>query len=125
MGLTYTGPLKAPALYYSLSDTSGEAVAVNLEIPATFHLFQNYPNPFNQSTTISFRMEKQGHVLLQIYNMAGRHVLTLLDETLPSGEKSVIWTGLDGRKRHVGSGMYICRLKIYEQSQTRKLILLK
>jgi len=124
-GTVHTGPLEAPASYYSLSDTSGQSVAVNLEIPETFHLFQNYPNPFNYSTIISFRMEKGDRVLLQLFNLSGQHVKTLLDERMNSGKNSIIWNGLDERGRSVGSGMYICRLRIYGQSQTRKLILLK
>ncbi|MBW6515511.1 MAG: T9SS type A sorting domain-containing protein [Candidatus Cloacimonetes bacterium] len=96
-------------------------VAVN---PAQM-LRQNYPNPFNPSTTISFNLPSASRVNLEIYNVKGQLVKTLLDDNRPAGEHSVVWNGTDNNSRSVGSGVYFYRLTTDNDSEMRKMLLVK
>ncbi|MCB0278675.1 MAG: T9SS type A sorting domain-containing protein, partial [Calditrichaeota bacterium] len=94
-----------------------------------FKLLQNYPNPFNPSTTISFDVPYQSRVTIQIYNILGQLVKTLVDNRLYDAGKSykIIWDGTNNASRKAASGMYIYRF-INEESNTiqiKKMILLK
>jgi hypothetical protein len=103
-------------------------------------LFGNYPNPFNPSTTISFNVgaistssEKDGHgdmsattpVKIDIFNIRGQHVRTLVDGILSPGEHSVVWNGTDDYGREAGSGIYFYRMRTDSFSETKKMILMK
>jgi endo-1,4-beta-D-glucanase Y len=88
--------------------------------PEQFSLEQNYPNPFNPSSTISFAIPKQAQVRLEIFNVLGRLIATLLNEEKAPGRYSVIWEA--GR---VTSGVYFYRIRAGDYVQTRKAILLK
>ena len=83
-------------------------------------LLANYPNPFNSSTTIRYTMPTAGLVTLDIYDILGRKVQTLLDNNQQAGEYRVIWNA-DG----VGSGVYFYRLTTGSNSISRPMILLK
>ena len=86
-----------------------------------FYLAANYPNPFNPSTTIPFEIPGTGHVVLQILDLNGRVVKTLLDQKLVAGRHKIKWTA----NNNIASGIYFCRLKFGSQNLTRKVILLK
>jgi len=90
-----------------------------------FQLYPNYPNPFNSSTAIAFQIPVQAKVLLDICDMLGRPVQTLLNEDRPAGLYAILWHGDNGSGRPMDSGVYICRLKYGELFQTKKLLLLK
>ncbi len=103
-----------------------QAVPVPGELPvARVELGQNYPNPFNPSTTIAFSLPQSGHVKLQVFDLRGRLVRTLLDETRPQGRQAVDWDGRDQRGSGVASGMYFYRLDAGKQTQQRRMMLLK
>ena len=85
--------------------------------PSTFRLLQNHPNPFNTSTTIRFFLPLSGRVCLEVYNISGRHVETLIDEDRAAGSYAVVWNA-DG----LPSSVYLCRLKIGDFVETKKLI---
>ena len=85
-----------------------------------FELSQNYPNPFNATTTISFDLPRESHVLLNIFDLTGRSVATLANETLPSGSHHVNFDAAN-----LASGIYVYRLNANGTSQSRKLVLLK
>jgi len=89
-------------------------------LPAGFVLEQNYPNPFNASTTISFDLPRAGHVLLIIFDLTGRSVATLTDETMSAGSHH-----LNFNAAALPSGIYVYRLTTNGVSQSRKLALLK
>ena len=77
------------------------------EKPSEFTLSQNYPNPFNQTTKIGFTLAKSGFVSLNIYDILGRKVKTLISETVSSGYKSVLWDLLlptEGRRSRIRQG---------------------
>lgn len=95
------------------------------QVPYSFELFQNYPNPFNPTTNIRFSLPRSGHVRLDIYNILGRRVRTLVDEALLAGHKLVTWDGKDENGNDVSSGIYFYRLQTGNFSQARKMILLK
>jgi plastocyanin len=95
------------------------------ERPSEFVLSQNYPNPFNPTTKIEFTLAKSGFVTLQIYDVLGRKVKTLVSEELSSGYKSVIWDGKNDAGDEVASGVYFYQLKVGDFSQPKKMLLLK
>jgi hypothetical protein len=92
---------------------------------AGLRLEQNYPNPFNPSTTISFVLPRESHVTLSIYDILGRYVNTVKDETMQEGHREAVWDGRDERGRGVDSGIYFYRLTAGGQSLMRKMVLLR
>jgi len=89
-------------------------------------LFQNEPNPFNPTTTIRFDVaDGGGHVALQVFDVRGRLVRTLVDERLDGGDKSAVWDGRDGHGDPVATGIYLYRLNAPGFTETRKMLLLK
>jgi aminopeptidase N len=94
-------------------------------LPDRLTLYQNYPNPFNASTTITFYIERAGHVELIIFNTLGQAVKTLFSGTMAAGDHVVSWDGNDGDGNVVASGIYIYRLKSNGSTETRKMVLLK
>ncbi|MCF7911306.1 MAG: T9SS type A sorting domain-containing protein [Candidatus Cloacimonetes bacterium] len=95
------------------------------EIISTSCLNCNYPNPFNPTTTIEYQIAEKGLVHLDIYNIKGQHVTTLVSEIQESGKHSVIWQGRDDKGNQLASGIYLTRLRAGRHSSTRKMILLK
>lgn len=89
------------------------------------HNLQNYPNPFNPSTIISFSLTRTSTVSLDVFNLLGQHVAALLDNSLPAGEHTVRWEGINTSGAPVPSGMYFYRLKAEGLSLTRKMVLIK
>ncbi|GAB4380457.1 MAG: hypothetical protein Kow0042_30560 [Calditrichia bacterium] len=90
-----------------------------------YQLSQNYPNPFNVSTIFRYSLPAEGRVKLEIYNILGQKVCTLLDRHLRRGEYSLHWDGSNGRGQRLASGIYIYRLQAGSFSKARKLVLLK
>ncbi len=89
-------------------------------------LDQNYPNPFNPQTTISFSLRERGHVKLDVFNVNGELVRTLVDETMNAGEHDGIrWDGRNNANQAVSSGVYFYKLVTNNFSQTKKMVLLK
>lgn len=76
------------------------------EVPSRFILVQNYPNPFNPSTTISFAIPRDAAVRLEIFDVMGRKVRTLLDGRRPLGHHSIAWNGRSDSGEDVSSGVY-------------------
>ena len=95
------------------------------ELPETFTLAQNYPNPFNPVTQIAFNLPRATHARLEIYNIVGRKVITLLDDRRSAGSYIADWDGRDINGNPVASGFYLYRLETDDHVATRKMILLK
>ncbi len=93
--------------------------------PRVFALHQNIPNPFNPSTTIRFELPEAGNVVLDIFDVAGRHVATLLHRHLEAGRHTAIWHGRNDAGDPVSSGLYFYRLSGAGFSKTRKMLLLQ
>ena len=94
-------------------------------VPSDYYLSSNYPNPFNPVTSLSFGLPTAGHVRLQIYNVLGQQVKTLIDEPMEIGHHEVTWNGRDGSGKAVSSGVYFYRLESGQFGQTRKMMLVK
>jgi lysophospholipase L1-like esterase len=93
------------------------------EKPASYVLFQNYPNPFNPSTTIEYQIPSGGthnFVSLQVFDILGREVATLVNGTKPPGNHSVQWNA-----EKISSGVYFYCFHIGSFTETKKLLLLK
>jgi len=90
------------------------------EIPTMFALAQNYPNPFNPTTTIRFSIASLRRVHLEVYDVLGRSVGVLVDETLPPGEYAISWNA-----SHVPSGVYVYTLRAGTFTAVKKLIVQK
>jgi len=89
-------------------------------IPTVFALSQNYPNPFNPSTRIEFALPKETRVRLEVYNMLGQKVATLVDEVRSAGNYGVTFDA-----GSLASGLYFYRLSTNEVSFLKKMMLLK
>jgi hypothetical protein len=91
-------------------------------VPTRSALRQNVPNPFNPSTTIAYDVGSPGgRVKLEIFDVRGQRVRTLVDATQAAGSRSVHWDGRDERGRSVVSGLYFCRLQVGAETFTRKM----
>lgn len=96
----------------------------NLPVVAT-SLSGNYPNPFNPSTTIRYSVKDPAPVRIEIYNLKGQLVKTLVNEHQNTGHYNVIWNGRDSSGRSVGSGVYLYRMQAGDYSSTRKMMLME
>jgi len=95
-------------------------------VPERYVLHQNYPNPFNPSTTIEFDVPRQGPVKLEVFNLLGQRVATLVDKNLATaGKYRVEWDGRNVAGRLVSSGIYYYRLKAGSVVLTKRLLFLK
>ncbi len=95
--------------YWSFTTTSTSIDRVGNDIPTEYGLGQNYPNPFNPSTTIIIGLPEEAVITLEIYDMSGRKVRTLLDADRPAGYYHSVWDARDDMGREVSSGIYIYR----------------
>src|SRR5574341_998303 len=93
--------------------------------PKSFALSQNFPNPFNASTRIDFALAHSGRVTLEIYNLLGQKVKTLVSDYLAPGYKTVIWDGKNEAGEISASGVYFYRLQTPTTSFTRKMALVR
>jgi len=94
-------------------------------LPEEFALYQNYPNPFNPVTTIRYKLPEQTHVTIVIYNMLGRTLRQLVNNTQEAGYKSVVWNSKDDSGKPVSAGIYLYQIRADGYTQSRKMLLLK
>ncbi|MCK4312242.1 MAG: T9SS type A sorting domain-containing protein [Candidatus Cloacimonetes bacterium] len=121
------------ALYDDLGES--ELVEINFEytgmgagdiIVAKTELINNYPNPFNPVTNIVFSIKEASHVTLEIYNIKGEKVRTLINEVLPANNHVVTWNGVDDSNKSVSSGVYFYKMRAGGRyTSTKKMILMK
>jgi len=93
--------------------------------PIKTGLVSNYPNPFNPSTTIAFEMAREGQVCIEVFNIKGQKVKTLLNGVRSAGSHTVVWNGCDDSGMAVSSGVYFYRLNADRFVATKKMILVK
>jgi len=101
------------------------ALSGNDQQISAFYLGENYPNPFNPETNIEYNIEADAPVQLSIYDMLGRHVLTLVDQHQSAGLHSIQWNAHDSSGRPAASGMYYCKLSAGKFSAIQKMVLLR
>jgi len=133
-GYNFKGVLDEIRLYnYALSDNEiqnlyNEFTPVadrGVAVPASTLLLHNYPNPFNSCTTIVYQLQKGGNVRIDIFNLLGRHVKTLVNQKREAGYYSVRWDGKNTQGVSVSSGIYIYQMQADEMILQRKLLLLE
>lgn len=112
------------SVYACLSPEDVQGLEINRQ-PMVFALGQNRPNPFNPATNVPFTIEKDGVVTLQIYDVAGRLVRTLVDRPMKAGRYTEAWDGRDERGQKAATGLYFFRLQSGGKTSIRKGILLK
>jgi len=105
---------------YDGSYTYSRVVEVKLQLVENYKLCQNYPNPFNPTTTISYTIPENGHVVLEVYNSVGQRVETLVNKTLQAGINNITWNA-----QNVPSGVYFYKIQVNNFSQTNKMVFMK
>ena len=94
-------------------------------VPTSFTLFPAYPNPFNPVITLRYDLPEQTTVNIRIYDMLGRQVKSLINQTQEAGFKSVIWNSTNDYGKPVGAGVYLYQIQAGKFVQTKKIVLLK
>jgi len=132
--LTQTGPvyigiqcISNDAFIFCVDDvliggSDGDDPVVSM---VTTELHNNFPNPFNPETTITYSVKGASPVSIEIYNVKGQLVKTLVNDSKEAGTHSVVWNGMDGNGRAVSSGVYYYKMNAGKYSSTRKMILMK
>lgn len=117
----------------SFSLNEFEAIDLNKEIslntavalPTEYAISQNYPNPFNLQTMIKYQLPEIAQVKIEIYNLLGQRVRTLINGEIKAGYHQVNWDGQDDLKNNVASGVYIRRFQANQFVSNRKMVILK
>ena len=99
--------------------------AMDFEVVDNYKLINNYPNPFNPVTTLRYDLPENVHVNITIYDMLGRKVKTLINQTQDAGYKSVIWDATNDYGKPVSAGIYLYQIQAGEFVNTKKMVLLK
>jgi len=93
--------------------------------PQSYALFSNYPNPFNMRTVFRYQIPKESHVTINVYNVLGRKIKTVVDEKRDAGLYTAIWDGHDDDGEPVVSGLYFYQMVANNYRQTRKLTVVR
>ena len=97
----------------------------NIEPQLPIRHLRTFPNPSNTLFTIEYNLRFTGHVELKIYNILGQEIKTLINAEQTPGNKAVIWDGKDNQGRDMGAGLYFCKLKTGNSTQSQKIIFIK
>jgi len=116
------------ASYYAIFESGTTTTAIGqLEqpVPTVFGLDQNFPNPFNPTTTIRFTIDSNSLVQLTVMNVLGQKVRTLINDYQASGTHLAIWDGRDDAGNKMSSGTYLYKIKVSDQVEIRRMVLMK
>ncbi len=94
-------------------------------VVSDFKLFASYPNPFNPQTTIEFSVPKTTHTSIDVYDITGKRIKTLIDQVQSPGQHVIVWDGTDHNGQTVASGVYLYRLHAGSFVETRTMVFLK
>jgi len=111
-------------IWYNETPTA-MGISDDVPIASSYKLGQNYPNPFNPTTHIRFNIPETGLVNITIYDMLGRQVKTLINNTQDAGYRSIIWDATNDYGKSVSAGIYLYQIQAGEYMQTKKMVLLK
>ena len=100
-------------------------IELDAQLPHILVLYPNYPNPFNPVTTLRYDLPEKVLVTITIYDMLGRQVKTLMDQTLNAGYKSLIWDATNDYGKPVSAGVYLYQIHAGKHISTKKMVLLK
>ena len=114
------GPLE-----YRLNGSNSVTAVGEGGVPQATQVAGAYPNPFNPQTTVAFELARADHARVIIYDLQGRVIRRLVDESLPAGRHTAIWQGRDDNGRGVASGVYFARLESSSGQDMTKLVLVK
>ncbi len=107
-------------------DVSLQLNVTEYEIPIAFSLSQNYPNPFSNQTTIDYACPKRSNILIEIFDIMGRQIKTLVDKEVEAGYHKINWDGSDKYGRKVANSVYFYRITAEKDYlQTKKMVFLK
>ncbi|MGB2884262.1 MAG: FlgD immunoglobulin-like domain containing protein, partial [Dehalococcoidia bacterium] len=113
-------------LAFRLMNEPSSGIPEKEVLPEGFGLFQNVPNPFTSATSIRYNLPAGGgHVRLEIYDVTGRLVSTLVDDVREGGAHSVEWSGRNDAGRDLPAGIYFQRLSLDNQEISQKMLLMK
>lgn len=128
-GQVYTAGVKAVydtgVSAMSTLEFTFEGTSTGNNLVSVTKLQGNYPNPFNPETNIAYSVKDAGNVTLEIYNIKGQLVKTLVDEAKESGAYTTTWNGTDNSRKSVSSGVYFYKMKSGNYTSTKKMILMK
>ena len=121
--------LRRGAIAHAMTDGTGYfalplAALAGRALPERFALGQNYPNPFNPSTVIPYQLAASSAVRLEVFNLLGQHLATLVDGERAAGFHTATWQATDEAGRAVGAGVYIYRMTVGVERQTGRMVLL-
>ena len=108
------------AHYVQITSTEDDPI-----LPLTTALKGNYPNPFNPETTIQFDLSVESMLRIDIFNIKGQRVTTLVNELYKPGEHTIVWKGTDSNGRQVASGVYFYRMTTDEYSAVKRMMLVR
>ena len=106
----------------------GASLGVETEtsvIPDGLIVMQNYPNPFSHTTEIYYGLPNRDYVTIEVYNLSGQKIRTLIAQNQQAGYHTVVWDGRDETGQEVSSGIFSCKVKTGKYIMTRKMILMK
>ena len=101
------------------------AITENNISPDQYALYQNYPNPFNPSTIITYSISNPGNVKIEVFNIVGERVATLVNQAQTAGVHSLVWNSQSGNGSLVNSGVYLLKMQSGNFSKVQKMLLLK
>ena len=107
------------------TSTSAEGILTDAQVPEKYYLSRNYPNPFNPKTSIEYELPSNSKVRIDIYNLLGQRIMTLVNAFKSAGVHEVAWDGLDANGVSQPSGVYMYTMTTNEYIQTNKMILLR
>jgi hypothetical protein len=113
-------PVKRESIAVLRFQPGTDVTQKNNQSPVEHGLMRAYPNPFNPSTTIQFSLDKASHVNVDVFNLAGRHISSLLSKKMPGGEFNIVWNAVDQP-----NGVYIIQLETENSVRFIKVSLLK
>jgi len=90
-----------------------------------FSLLEAAPNPFGDQTLVRWNLARNSHVHIDVFDVAGRRVTTLLDATRTAGPGNVSWNGRDVRGRNVAAGVYFVRVQAAGELRTKRVVLVR
>ena len=111
--------------HHPVGDDVQTAIFRTGDVPERFGLFQNYPNPFNPQTQIEYELREAGQVRIDVFDVQGRLIQTLVNTEQTAGRYALSWNGTDTAGRRVASGTYLYRLSMGGQVQARTMVLVK
>ena len=123
-GSNLGGILKYAAVDFDVSDLIKTDADPRVPRPISM-LNQNFPNPFNPTTTIKFNVPRTGNTKINVYNVRGQLVKTLVDGNFTAGNHEVTWHGDDNNSRSVASGVYFYKMETNGVTETRRMVLMK